>query len=264
MKGPGFGTWRTHAQCETSAVIKLEEHARDGITPVQAGTVSINPTTAYRMLTNFVKLEEGEWFVQNGANSGVGRAAIQLGKVFGFKSLNVIRARDDKVAEDKLKEELKGLGADEVVTDQELQSREIRDKVAELTNKGREPIRLALNCVNGPPATAMAKILAPHSHHVTYGAMSKQPLTIPASLLIFKDIHFHGFWVSHWAHYHPADKKKTVEHVLDLIRKGDFKDGPMDEIEWNWETEGQQLVHKVGDTLEGFREGKGIFVFKGT
>ena len=32
--------------------------------------------------------------------------------------------------------------------------------------------------------------------HVTYGGMSMQPVTLPASLLIFKDITFWGFWLS--------------------------------------------------------------------
>lgn len=32
--------------------------------------------------------------------------------------------------------------------------------------------------------------------HVTYGGMSLRPVTMPASLLIFKDIAFKGFWLS--------------------------------------------------------------------
>jgi trans-2-enoyl-CoA reductase len=261
MKGPGFGTWRTHASAASSQVVKLEDAAREGITPIQAGTVSINPCTAYRMLKDFVELSEGQWFIQNGANSGVGRAAIQLGKAWGLKSINVIRGRDDKSQEDKLKEELKGIGADVVITDTELQGKEIRDMAKEWTNGGREKIGLGLNCVNGKAATAMAKLLGGGSHFVTYGAMSKQPLTIPASMLIFKDIHFHGFWVSKWAEKHPEDKKRTVEDVLDMTRKGQFQDIPVDEIKWEWETKGEDLIAKVKDTLEGYREGKGIFVF---
>lgn len=31
---------------------------------------------------------------------------------------------------------------------------------------------------------------------VTYGGMSMQPVTIPTSLLIFKDLRFRGFWLS--------------------------------------------------------------------
>lgn len=264
MKAPGFGTWRTHASAKVEDVVKLDDSMREGITPIQAGTVSINPSTAYRMLRDFVELKEGEWFVQNGANSGVGRAAIQLGKRWGYKSINVIRGRDDKAAEEKLKKDLKDIGADVVITDAELQSQGIKDMSKEWTNGGREPIRLALNCVNGKAATAMAKLLASNSHFVTYGAMSKQPLTIPASMLIFKDIHFHGFWVSKWAAQNPEEKKKTVADVLDLTRKGQFKDIPVDEIKWEWETKGEELIAKVKDTLEGYREGKGVFVFSKT
>ncbi|KAF2687218.1 enoyl-acyl-carrier-proteinreductase 1 mitochondrial precursor [Lentithecium fluviatile CBS 122367] len=261
MKGPGFGTWRTHASATPEQVVLLEEGMREGITAVQAGTVSVNPCTAYRMLTAFTELKEGEWFIQNGANSGVGRAAIQLGKRWGYKSINVIRHREDQAAEEKLKKELKDIGADVVISDAELQSQGIQDRANEWTNGGREPIRLALNCVNGKAATAMAKVLASESHFVTYGAMSKQPLTIPASMLIFKDIHFHGFWVSKWSAQNPEEKKVAVKDVLELTRKGQFKDTPFDQIKWEWETKEEELIAKVKDTLEGYREGKGVFLF---
>ncbi|KAF1968834.1 trans-2-enoyl-CoA reductase-like protein [Bimuria novae-zelandiae CBS 107.79] len=261
MNGPGFGTWRTHASARTQDVMRLDEATREGISAVQAGTVSINPCTAYRMLKDFVTLKEGEFFIQNGANSGVGRAAIQLGKQWGLRSINVIRGREDKEEEERLKKELKELGADVVITDAELQSQEIKEMAAEWTNKGRAPIKLALNCVNGKPATAMAKLLASEAHFVTYGAMSKQPLTIPASMLIFKDIHFHGFWVSRWAERNPQDKQATVKDVLDLVRAGKFKDTPVDKIAWEWETKGEELIGKVKDALEGYRQGKGVFVF---
>jgi trans-2-enoyl-CoA reductase len=261
MKGPGFGTWRTHATATTEQVVKLDDSMREGISAIQAGTVSINPCTAYRMLVDFVTLQPGDWFIQNGANSGVGRAAIQLGKKWGLKSINVIRARDDTAAEDKLKADLKALGADVVITDAELQSQGIRDQAKEWTNGGRSPLRLALNCVNGKAATAMAKLLSPSAHFVTYGAMSKQPLTLPASMFIFKDIHFHGFWVSRWSEKNPSDKLATVSDVLNMVRRGEFKDTPVDEIRWEWETKGEELIAKVKDTLEGYREGKGVFVF---
>lgn len=32
----------------------------------------VNPTTAYNMLDGFVKLQAGDWVIQNGANSAVG------------------------------------------------------------------------------------------------------------------------------------------------------------------------------------------------
>jgi len=34
--------------------------------------VQVNPATAYNMLSEFVDLKEGDWVIQNGANSAVG------------------------------------------------------------------------------------------------------------------------------------------------------------------------------------------------
>jgi mitochondrial enoyl-[acyl-carrier protein] reductase / trans-2-enoyl-CoA reductase len=257
QKAPGFGTWRTHAQTVEDGLLKIEN--KEGISAIQAGTVSVNPCTAYRMLKDFAQLKEGEWFIQNGANSGVGRAAIQLAKLWGYKSINVVRDRPKGL--DSLKKELQELGADVVITDKELESREIKDQVKEWTNGGREPIRLGLNCVGGKQVTAMAKILSPEASLVSYGAMSKQPITLPTGLLIFKNIRFEGFWVSKWSDQNPEEKKKTVEHVLDLCREGKFKDTPVDEVKWDWETSSETLIKAVQGTLEGFRSGKGIFVF---
>ena len=89
-------------------------------------------------------------------------------------------------------------------------------------------------------------------------------MTLPASLLIFKDVHFHGFWVSKWAEREPDEKKRTVEHVLGLVRKGEFKDVPVEELLWEWETKEEELIGAVKGTLEGFRKGKGVFVFGST
>ncbi|KAK5133399.1 hypothetical protein LTR08_007738 [Meristemomyces frigidus] len=257
MKKQGFGTWRTHAQTTADQLMVIKD--RDGLKPEQVGTVSVNPMTAYRMLKDFVALQPGEWFIQNGANSGVGRAAIQLGKLWGYKSINIIRKRES--GNEELKAELKSLGADVVVTDEELASKDFRAQVKEFTNGGREPIRLGLNCVGGSIVNTMAKNLAPNSHMVTYGAMSKQPVSLPTGLLIFKNISFDGFWVSRWSDQNPEQKEACVKEVLALTREGKFKDVPMQAVKWEYETKEEELVGAVQGTLEGFRGGKGIFVF---
>ncbi|KAK3679208.1 mitochondrial 2-enoyl thioester reductase [Recurvomyces mirabilis] len=258
MRRQGFGTWRTHAQTTVDNLVVIKD--KEGLKPEQVGTVSVNPMTAYRMLKDFGGgLKEGEWFIQNGGNSGVGRAAIQLARLWGYKSINIVRKRESGMEE--LRSELKGLGADVVVTDEEVESKDFRDQVKEITNGGREPIRLGLNCVGGPIVNTMAKLLSPGGHIVTYGAMSKKPVSLPTGLLIFKDIHFDGFWVSKWSDRFPEQKEACVKEVLDLTRQGRFKDVPMDPVTWNYDTKQEELVTAVQGALEGFRSGKGIFVF---
>ncbi|KAI1651064.1 NAD(P)-binding protein [Daldinia loculata] len=260
-----FGTWRTHALAPADAVIKVE---KDGLNPLQVATVAVNPCSAYRMLRDYVKdpspLREGDWFIQNGANSGVGRAAIQLGKLWGYRSINVVRARETPEDTQKLKDELAALGATHVVTEDEFQSREFREQLAEWTRGAREGVRLGLNCVGGKSASTMAKSLGVGGTMVTYGGMARQPVTLPTGLLIFKDIRFVGFWLSRWADGDPESKARTVAEILGLMREGKFRDTPVVEVPWHWETDVQTLKDAVQGTLQGFRPGKGVFVFRDT
>ena len=262
MKNTGFGTWRTHALVEEDNVLKIED--KEGLTPIQVGTVSVNPCTAYRMLKDFEELKEGDWFIQNGANSGVGRAAIQFGKEWGLKSINIIRDRPDAEASQKMKNELLELGATKVVMESELLGQGFSEQIKEWTNGGREKIKVGLNCVGGKPTQALVKCLSNSGHLVTYGAMSKQPIMLPAGPLIFKDYKFSGFWISRWSDANPEEKKRMVEEILDMTRKGTFRDVPVQQLTWDWGTEAQVLKDAVKGTLEGFRAGKSVFVYGDT
>lgn len=264
MKSTGMGTWCTHKLLDESQLLKIDD--KEGLTPLQAGTVSVNPCTAYRMLLDYGKwsFRGDEWFIQNGANSGVGRAAIQLGREWGLKSINVIRGREDAEEEQKLKKELHDLGATQVITEEELMGKEIRDKIKEWTHGGREQIKVGLNCVGGKPGTALSKYLSSEASMITYGAMSKKPLELPAGLLIFQNINFTGFWVSKWSDKHPDQKKQTVDDVLRLTKAGKFKDIPVQECRWDRDTPVETLKSAVQGTLGGFRAGKGVFVFGDT
>ncbi|KAI3321602.1 NAD(P)-binding protein [Xylariaceae sp. AK1471] len=256
----GFGTWRTHAVAPVEGVIKVD---KEGLSATQVGTVSVNPCSAYRMLRDYANppLREGDWFLQNGANSGVGRAAIQLGNLWGYRSINVIRAREDAAKTKALKDELTALGATHVVTEDEFLAREFRDRVAEWTRGSPEGIKLGLNCVGGKSAQTIARSLGTGGTMVTYGGMARQPVVLPTGLLIFKDIRFVGFWLSRWADGDTASKARTVNEILDLIRQGKFRDTPVVDVPWSWETEESTLKEAVQGTLEGFRAGKGVFKF---
>lgn len=81
--------------------------------------ISSNPCTAYRMLHDFVALNKDDVVIQNGANSACGQNVIQLAKIFGYKSVNIIRQRPEPDLEN-LKNHLKSLGATYVLTEEEL------------------------------------------------------------------------------------------------------------------------------------------------
>ncbi|KAL2023535.1 hypothetical protein VTK56DRAFT_2143 [Thermocarpiscus australiensis] len=279
----GFGTFRTHALVEDAERVLIRvggEKGREGLSARQVATVSVNPCSAYRMLRDYVDLiglsvrsfaagdgapEGGAWFLQNGANSGVGRAAIQLGRLWGLRSINVIRERATREETEALKKELQDLGATVVVTEAEFLDRSFSARLKEeWTRGGRDPVMLGLNCVGGKSASAIVKALSPKGCMVTYGGMSRQSFPFPTGPQIFKRLRFEGFWLSEWAKENPLEKRKTIDEILELMRDGKFKEAPVQEVRWDWDTEEKVLKDAIQGTLEGFRSGKGLFVFGDT
>lgn len=209
-----WGTWTTHAMQPTDNLLRIP----NDIPLISAATLAVNPCTAYRMLVDFVPMSPGDCFVQNGANSAVGQAAIQIGKEMGVKSINVVRKRDKGMEE--LKDFLEGLGADRVITEADLRDPKLKEQ---LSSSLMNP-RLGLDCVGGKTATDMMRILQNCSTMVTYGAMSKQPMQVPASALIFKDIRIRGFWMSAWNKAHrlksstPDPSQEMINFLCGMIR----------------------------------------------
>jgi len=205
----GFGTWRSHATCDASDLLKLP--SVKGVKQEYLATLVVNPATAYRMLEDFVQLKEGDVIIQNGANSMVGTSVIQLAALKGVKTINIIRPRTDY---DDLVEKLKGYGAYMVVTDKYATTPEFKKLISDLPKP-----KLALNCVGGETATEMARLLTEGGTMVTYGGMSIRPVTIPTRSFIFNDITLKGFWMSRWYSNHSIEEKtKLLNTLIELVQ----------------------------------------------
>jgi len=76
----------------------------------------------------------------------------------------------------------------------------------------------------------MARLLGNDAHLVSYGAMSKAPLSLPTSLFIFKNLTAHGFMMSNWFSQHTIDDRRAVMHELvTMMEQGVLKE-PVNEI----------------------------------
>lgn len=280
---PSFGTWRTHVVCPAADVFAID---KAGLSAVQAATATVNPVTAYRLLRTVigssggyvplpneslssaggpapVVLREGDGFIQNAGNSGVGRAALQLAARWGLRSISVVRSRPTEEGTRALVDELVALGGGgglaSVVTEEALLSREWTGTLAKLTRG--VPLKLGLNAVGGRNGMRVARSLGRGGTLVTYGGMGRQPLAVGAGMLIFGDVRFVGFWLSRWGAAEPEEKKRAVGEVLDYMRRGQMDVGPTEEVRWDWATERDVLVAAVQRGLEGFKSGKAVFVF---
>ncbi len=234
-----FGTWREACVVRADRLIAVPPE----IDPVQAAMLKINPITAWRMLHDFVPLQRGDWLIQNAANSGAGRAVIQIAKELGLRTVNIVRRSE-------LVDELRTEGADVALLDDD----NVRDQVKEST--GGAPIRLALNAVGGENALRIAKTLASDATMVTYGAMSLQPLTIPNGLLIFKNLRFTGFWVNKWYdNATPEQRAATFMPLFQMAKRGLLQT----KVEKEYRLE--EATAAVAHAMKNRRNGKVVFRF---
>ena len=201
------GTWTQFMLADAATAVRLPPK----MNAFQAAMLTINPVSAWGMLTSFVRLQKGDWVVQNAANSAVGRCVIQIARSRGWKTLNVVR-RSDVI------EDLKALGADEVV----LEGGDLGAISADLCGAHRP--RLGLNAVGGASALNLANALSDFGVLVTYGAMARQPLKIPNGLLIFRNLEFKGFWASRWLRsLSPARVTKMWDGLASLSMRGKLR-----------------------------------------
>jgi mitochondrial enoyl-[acyl-carrier protein] reductase / trans-2-enoyl-CoA reductase len=201
------GTWAQFMLADAATAVRLPTE----MNAFQAAMLTINPVSAWGMLTSFVRLQKGDWIVQNAANSAVGRCVIQIARARSWRTLNVVR-RSDVI------EELKAIGGDEVV----LEGADLREISAQVCGVKRP--RLGLNAVGGASALNLANALSDFGVLVTYGAMGRQPLKIPNGLLIFRNLEFKGFWASRWLRsLPPAQATKMWKALTKLSIKGKLR-----------------------------------------
>ena len=139
-----------------------------------------------------------------------------------------------------------------VIKDTDLTNRDI---VKSITSKAS--IRLALNCVGGKTTSNMLKLLASDAYIVTYGAMAREPLILPATPLLFKNLTAKGFWVSRWHQDHPEERKEELAWLCERIQNGELKDVNHEEIRWAGKDVDDELAWKrVKDALDKMRRGQ--------
>jgi len=250
----GLGTWCSEIVCPEASLMRVP----NDMAMEAAATILVNPCTAYRMLHDFVPMKPGDVIIQNGANSAVGRAVIQIAAARGLKTVNVVR---DRPGFEALETELLGLGATMVVKAERLPLAEVQEHMTKVCGNKR-PV-LALNCVGGQAATDLARTLNHSGVHVTYGGMSKKPVSLPTALLIFNDIQVRGFWVSAWYKREhemsllkgdltmTREREKMMAELCDMFRSGKLSLPP---IRTHFLEDWKEAIAQATTPYTGFKE----------
>ena len=203
--GSRTGGWAEYAVAPAKQVVPVPDELPDD----QAATFFVNPATAVVLTTQVLAVPKGEWLLQTAAGSALGKMVIALGKKHGFRTVNVVRRREQV-------DELKALGADAVLVEAD---GPIAEQVRTAT--GQPGAKYAIDPVGGETGTQVVEALDTGGTAVFYGLLSGEPIRVDPRLLITGSKVVRGFWLSDWANAATiVDKLKLIRTVRGLLADG--------------------------------------------
>jgi NADPH:quinone reductase-like Zn-dependent oxidoreductase len=180
---PNLGlTWRERLIAPAAGLFPLP----DG-DPQQLAQLGSNPPSAALMLSEYADLRPGDWIVQNGGNSGIGRAVIAIAKHRGLRTISLVRRRE-------LIAELEAAGGDVVLVDEP----GAVDEAARIVGQGS--VRLAVYSVIAGATTTLVRFLSDRGVLVTYAAEIGELLSIEALMVIGKHLTVKGYFLGDFDH----------------------------------------------------------------
>ena len=181
------GNWAEYTVAKARQVFPVP----DSLSDEQAATFFVNPATALIMTRYVLRVPPGAWLLQTAAGSALGQMVIRLGRKYGFRTLNVVRRREQV-------DELKKLGADAVIV-------EIDSPLPEQVHRiATEGVRYAIDPVGGATASQAIEALAPGGRCLLFGSLADEAVSIHPRVLVSGSIEVGGFWLAHWTRQQPV------------------------------------------------------------
>jgi NADPH:quinone reductase-like Zn-dependent oxidoreductase len=156
------------------------------LTDEQAATFFVNPASAVAMTRHVLRVPAGAWLLQTAAGSALGRMVIRLGQREGFRTLNVVRRREQA-------EELLRLGGTAAVATNE---ESLYGRVQSLT--GGEGVPYGIDAVGGDTGTEAVRCLGRGGRLLVYGTLAGEPIRLDPRVLLVGQKRVEGFWLSEW------------------------------------------------------------------
>ncbi|ORZ32223.1 hypothetical protein BCR44DRAFT_120887 [Catenaria anguillulae PL171] len=253
------GSWRRHIVLPAKNLIRIKsaDDKREKLTSAALASLTVNPTTAYRLLKDFVTLKAGDVVVQNGGNSAVGQFVAQLGKLWGVKVVSIVRDRPDF---DAYAAKLKAQGAFDVVRPEHV--------LKYFTEDHKDLyVPLAFETIGGPAGAVLLQVVSPGGTVVSYGSMSGQPIPVSAMALLSRGVILRGFWLTAWKE--TATREQYQEMLDDLV--GYIAAGKIETPEFNEivvpageisKQESDKIVQEVAKAGAEFAGKKQLLVFQ--
>lgn len=198
-----IGNWGEYTLTTARQVVPVPPDFPDD----QAASFFVNPATVIAMTQEILKIPQGDTLLQTAAGSALGKMVIRFSKLKGFRTINVVRRREQV-------DELLRLGAEHVLVEGD-------GPLPEQIKRLQVGVRFAIDPVGGETGTQAAACLAKGGHMLVFGALSGEPTRIDPRFLISTGARVEGFWLGNWARSQSVFKMlKLFKEVRFLMREG--------------------------------------------
>jgi NADPH2:quinone reductase len=214
IAGPPMGSWQEYTVVAAQAALPVPDSISDEL----AAMFIVNPLSAYAMVHEVLAVRPDTWLLQSAAGSALSGMVVRMGRLAGFRTINLIRSEAHRPA-------LEALGADVVIN---TEATDLRDEVARVT--GGRGVEYAMDCVGGELAGQMLQCLTLGGHMVVFGTLANTPITLPSRDMMMPVTRLSGFFAGSWlALQPPASVPGVLTRVGQLAAKGVF-DTPVDAV----------------------------------
>jgi len=164
-------------------------------------------------LVELLNIKPGEWLLQTAANSSMGQLCIQWARIFGYKTINVVRQQMHVAALQKL-----GAEAFIVLSDG---SSSFKAQLRQLIKNER--IRHAVDCVGGSLLQDTIESLADGGQVIVYGALSgSTSCNVLTSYLLKQSAIVRGWHQTRWWRNLATEEEKRhlVNRGIEVLSSG--------------------------------------------
>jgi NADPH2:quinone reductase len=201
------GVWSEHFIAPAAKLVPVP----DALSDEAACQLLAMPLSALMLLED-MRVEPGQWLVQNAANGAVGKTLATIAATRGVHVVNLVR-RDEALAD---------LAAAGIANGVSTEQPGWQKKVAEIT--GGAPIVRAVESIGGEAAQQLMGVLGENGELVSFGSLTFKPLVIGAENLIFKQTTVKGYWASkRLAATPPAELARMIGELARLVVTGTVK-----------------------------------------
>jgi NADPH:quinone reductase-like Zn-dependent oxidoreductase len=233
---PYGGNWSEYVNKKESDFFVLP----DDLDIIQASMFSINPFTAIGLLEG---LKDGDWLLQNAANSAIGQMIISIAAKKGINTINIVRKESYARA-------LYDLGANCVIDNDEALQQQIKEAT------GGKLVNRALDAIAGNATGKLYDCITDNGELWCYGLLASDDIILPATKIVFGNVVIKGYSrLKIFRNRTKEEIKLLVDEISSYIRDGVIST-PVQQVFPI--TEAKQAVKLANE--EG-RQGKIVFTF---